>query len=172
MKLLTLLFYSLLMLWPAQAQTIAPLDRQPTLPPPEYDRPVPAHLYTEIRPDQNMLEVLCPKTGWPVNNGYVGCTYLERTTGKCWVIIAPDDVIARTGLTVEQFRRHEQGHCHVVDGRTWSSKHEGGRNLQGMEVIPRDRAAQTEDAAAEKERLERAKTWYRQTMPPPMEKIK
>jgi hypothetical protein len=101
---------------------------------------------------------------WPAVNA------IRRARG---VIIAPDDVIARTGLTVEQFRRHEQGHCHVVDGRTWSSKHEGGRNLQGMEVIPRDRAAQTEDAAAEKERLERAKTWYRQTMPPPpMEKIK
>jgi hypothetical protein len=169
MKTVTLLLFSLLLPWPAQAQTIAPLDRQPVLPPVEFDMPVPKHLYVEIRPDQNMLEVLCPRTGWP-GVPYPGCTYLERTTGKCWVLIAPDDVITRTGLTVEQFRRHEQGHCHLVNGRQWSSAHEGGRNLRGETVIPRDQAAK--DAAAEKERLERAEAWYRQTMPPPMEKIK
>jgi hypothetical protein len=134
MKPFTLMLLSLLCTTTAHAQI--DLDRQPSIPPPEFDKG-PPDKYVEIRPDQNMLEVLCPRTGWPVNGGLVGCTYLERTTGKCWVLIAPDDVIAKTGLTVAEFRRHEQGHCHLVNGVQWSNKHEGGRNLQGIEVIPR-----------------------------------
>jgi hypothetical protein len=88
---------------------------QAILPPVEYDRgPYPPHLYTELRLEPDEIAKLCPKTGWPLGGGYVGCTHPPNSTSnRCTVIIAtPDEIITHgIGISIEQFRRHEQSHC-------------------------------------------------------------
>ena len=76
------------------------------LPPLEYDHPDDGGVWI-LRGNAEQILRMCPKPKIP-GNVILGCAVLKG--GDCYIVIANDDVIKKTGLSYRLVLRHEQ-HC-------------------------------------------------------------
>jgi hypothetical protein len=131
--------------WPQGAPAFPnnPMNLLPTtprlgvLPPPEFDRPFPAHRLFHITAAKEEMATLCPntKTAFRIT---LGCTYpspprgvpeiLKALAGNVdCIIVSPDmDLLTATGWHKygAEIYRHEQAHCWG-----WPASHPGARPL-------------------------------------------
>jgi hypothetical protein len=83
-------------------------------PPAQYDKPFPGRVIENRAIDMEDMAGLCAPH--PQAGRLLGCSirYMEGLTGTprvCFIYIAPDWHLAKSGVIASQIRRHEIGHC-------------------------------------------------------------
>jgi hypothetical protein len=106
---------ALALLVAASAATAAAGER--LVPPKEYDHPFDGELIEVTALDQDNVRRWCPTAKFP--RWALGCMP-ELRPGRCWIVLAPDDVIKAAGFPPELVRRHEIAHCNG-----WPADHRG-----------------------------------------------
>jgi hypothetical protein len=101
----------------SQAALLAPEHRM-IIPPAEYDHPYEGDLWI-LRANSEQMARLCPPPKNP-RNYITGCAKIMMN--GCWVVIADESILRKTGLSYRVVLRHEQGHCN-----NWPANHLGAR---------------------------------------------
>jgi hypothetical protein len=98
---------------PAHAETYAEFVKT-LFPPPQYDKPYPGRLVENRAIDMEDMAKLCAPHAQA--GTLLGCSikFMDSLTGApriCFIYIAPDWFLAKSGVSASQIRRHEIGHC-------------------------------------------------------------
>jgi hypothetical protein len=101
----------------AQASMVAPEYRM-IIPPVQYDHPYDGDMWI-LRGNAEQMARLCPLPKNP-RNYITGCARLVGNT--CYVVVADEDILRKTGLSFRIVLRHETGHC-----GGWPPSHFGAR---------------------------------------------
>jgi hypothetical protein len=110
---------------------VNPVSRKPPVPirpglyltpPLEYDHPYSGELITAEVDSEDKVRELCPGVKFNPKIGALACAHLGKNSnqGKCWIIIANDELITSLGQIPDLVRSHEIAHCNG-----WPADHRG-----------------------------------------------
>jgi hypothetical protein len=116
---------------------VNPVSRKPPVPirpglyltpPLEYDHPYSGELITVVVDSQDKVRELCPGAKFNPNIGAIACARrgINSDQGKCWIIIANDELITSLGHIPDRVRDHEIAHCNG-----WPADHRGALAFKG-----------------------------------------
>jgi hypothetical protein len=112
---------------------VNPVSRKPPVPirpglyltpPLEYDHPYSGELITTVVDSQDKVRELCPEAKFSPTIGALACARLGD--GKCWIVIADDELITSLGHIPDLVRGHEIAHCNG-----WPGDHRGALPFKG-----------------------------------------